>query len=154
MSKKLLTDLIVLLAIGILGVAGYKLAPLLSPKTDLTLPRPDCDLNNSACSITLPDGTPFVIDILPRPIPALKPLQIEVLTDSERVKSVEVDFAGIDMKMGFNRPRLKPASAGHFVGQATLPVCITGKMGWDVTVLIETAQHLMALPLVFEMEHE
>lgn len=154
MSKKLLTDLIILLAIGILGVAGYKLAPLLTPKSDLTLPRPDCDLNLAACSVTLPDGSALSIDILPRPIPPLKPLQLEVRADPDRVRSVEVDFAGVDMKMGFNRPRLQASTPGRFVGQATLPVCITGKMGWDVTVMIETAQHLIALPLRFEMEHE
>jgi hypothetical protein len=45
MTKNLLLDIAILLGLAVLGVIGYKLAPLLSPKTDIALPLSSCDLN-------------------------------------------------------------------------------------------------------------
>jgi hypothetical protein len=38
MTKNLLLDATILLGLAVLGVIGYKLAPLLSPKADIELP--------------------------------------------------------------------------------------------------------------------
>ena len=64
---------------------------------------------------------------------------------------VEVDFAGVDMKMGYNRPLLAAAKeAGTFVGQGNLPVCITGTMIWQATVLVGSGGKNIAVPFRFE----
>lgn len=153
MTKKLLLDAVILLSLAILGVIGYKLAPLLSPKTDITLPLSSCDLARQACVATLPDGGQLVFAIEPRPIPSLKPLTLQATVEGSEVSKVEVDLVGTDMKMGYNRPELRGGN-GRFTGQASLPVCITGKMEWDATVLIETGKALIAIPFRFATHSE
>lgn len=147
--SKLAIDLLVLAALAGLGIAGYRLAPLLTPKSDVTLPLSACDLAKSPCAIALPDGGRIEVAIDPRPIPALKPLKLLAIASGSEVRKVEIDFAGVDMKMGFNRPRLEPMGDGRFVGQANLPVCITGTMLWEATVIVETAGALVAAPFRF-----
>lgn len=149
MTRKLLLDAAILLALAVLGVVGYKLAPLFNPKTDIALPMSACDLARQACVATLPDGGQLEFSIEPRPIPSLKPLKLQATLKGTEARKIEVDFAGTDMKMGYNRPALE-LSDGRFGGQANLPVCITGKMSWDATVLVETSKALVAVPFRFE----
>jgi hypothetical protein len=153
MTKKLLLDAAILLALAVLGVIGYKLAPLLNPKTDIVLPLSNCDLAKQACVTTLPDGGLLEFSIEPRPIPSLKPLKLQASIQGSEARKIEVDFAGTDMKMGHNRPVLQ-GSNGQFAGQANLPVCVTGKMEWDVTVLVETGNALIAAPFRFATHSE
>jgi protein SCO1/2 len=45
------------------------------------------------------------------------------------------------MKMGYNRPLLqRQADGARFSGQASLPVCITGSMEWQATLLVDDRQ--------------
>jgi hypothetical protein len=151
MTKKLLLDAAILLALAIMGIVGYKLAPLFNPKTDIALPMSGCDLAKQACVATLPDGGQLEFSIDPRPIPALKPLKLQASTKGSDVRKIEVDFAGTEMKMGYNRPLLtndgaQNGQSGRFSGQGVLPICITGTMAYDVTVLVETSKALVAVP--------
>lgn len=152
MTKNLLLDAVILLGLAILGVIGYKLAPLLSPKADIALPVSSCDLNQQSCTATLPDGGQLEFSIEPRPVPSLKPLQLRATVSGSAVRTVEVDFAGTEMKMGYNRPQLASESSNgqRFSGVASLPVCITGTMEWDATVLVDTGQALVAAPFRFQ----
>ncbi|MCB1967037.1 MAG: hypothetical protein H6941_12345 [Candidatus Accumulibacter sp.] len=145
-------DAAILLTLAILGVIGYRLAPLLSPKADIALPLSSCKLEQQSCTATLPDGGELEFSIEPRPIPALKPLQLQASFRGSEVRKVEVDFAGTEMKMGYNRPQLtgQPGSPPRFSGQASLPVCITGSMEWDATVLVDTGTALVAVPFRFQ----
>ncbi|EXI86229.1 MAG: hypothetical protein AW11_03006 [Candidatus Accumulibacter regalis] len=153
MTKNLLLDAAILLALAVLGVIGYKLAPLFGPKTDITLPLSNCKLDQQRCVATLPDGSQLEFSIEPRPIPALQPLHLQASFKGSEVRKVEVDFAGTDMKMGYNRPLLEKQPGGRFTGQASLPVCITGAMEWDATVLVDTGQSLVAVPFRFLSGH-
>lgn len=153
MTKKLLLDAVILLALAILGVAGYKLAPLLDAKTDVALPLSTCNLNRQACTATLPDGSQLEFSIEPRPIPPLRPLQLRATIRGGKARGIEVDFAGTDMKMGFNRPALTGGD-GVFTGQGTLPVCITGTMEWDATVLVDNGSTRIAVPFRFAVASE
>ncbi len=152
MTKNLLLDAAILLALAILGVIGYKLAPLLSPKADIELPLSHCNLNRQSCVTSLPDGAQLEFAIEPRPVPSLKPLQLQATVTGSEVRSVEVDFAGTEMKMGYNRPQLarEPSNRQRFAGVASLPVCITGSMEWDATVLVDTGKALLAVPFRFQ----
>lgn len=153
MTKKLLLDAAILLALAVLGIVGYQLAPLLNPKTDAALPLSSCNLAKQACLATLPDGGLLEFSIEPRPIPSLKPLTLQATVKNSDVRKIEVDFAGTDMKMGQNRPALQGGN-GQFNGQASLPVCITGMMEWDATVLVETGQARIAVPFRFATRSE
>lgn len=151
MTKKLLLDATLLLGLALLGVSGYKLAALLSPKTDVTLSLSTCRLGERACVTTLPGGGQIEFSIEPRPIPVLKTLQLRAIVSGAEVRQVEVDFAGAEMQMGYNRPKLARQSGeiGHFAGHASLPVCSTGAMEWRATVLVDTGWASVAVPFRF-----
>lgn len=155
MNKKTLIDFIGLLLIALVVVVGYKLSPLLLPKADKTLqPESGCDLQRQACAAPLPDGGRVVLSITPRPIPMIRPLQIEVRLEKLAASRVEVDFAGVEMNMGLNRPLLQAVGDGRYQGEATLPVCVTGAMDWQATVLVEGERERIAIPFRFASGHE
>lgn len=154
MSRNLLLDATLLLAIVILGAVGYRLAPMFVPRSDITLPLSSCDIGRQACVATLPDGGQVDFSIEPHPIPVLKPLQLHAAFRGTTVSAVEVDFAGSDMTMGYNRPQLvRQDGSDHFVGQASLPVCITGEMTWVATLLVDSGKSLVAVPFRFVAGH-
>lgn len=134
-----------------IGVAGYKYSPMLLPKTDMTVsPDPGCDLHRGACSATLPGGGRLGFALSPRPIPVTAPLEILVELDSLEADKLTVDFAGVNMAMGYNRPTLARTGPGRHAGQTTLPVCVTGRMTWQATVLIESGRTHIAVPFRFD----
>ncbi len=154
-NKKILTDIIGILLIALIGVVGYKLSPLLLPKSDVTVqPTPGCDLHHQACGADLPGGGRVELSFATRPIPMVTPFQVMVQVKDVVVRQVEVDFAGVDMNMGLNRPRLADQGQGRFAGEASLPVCVTGAMDWQATVLLETDKERIAVPFRFASHHE
>ena len=149
-NKKILIDLIGLLLIALVVVVGYKLSPLLLPKADVVVqPDPACNLQRQACAVTLPSGGSVELAMGTRPIPMVRPFEVQVATSGISPGRVEVDFAGIEMNMGLNRPELTARGNGRFAAQVTLPVCITGAMDWQVTVLIENGSERIAIPWRF-----
>lgn len=105
---------------------------------------PACDLQRGACQSVFPTGGKVSLSIEPRPIRALKPLQLRVETEGIDAQSVQVDFRGVDMNMGYNRPQLKEVSAGQYAGTWVLASCGLERMVWEATVLIETTKMKMA----------
>ena len=153
-SKSVLVDSAMILALILIGVIGYKLSPLLLPKADMFLqPDPGCDLQLAPCTAALPDGVRLHFALTPRPIPVTRPLEVAVEIEGLRADKVAVDFAGVDMSMGYNRQTLQAVGAGKFAGQATLPVCVTGRMLWQATVLVNTGSQRIAIPFRFEAGH-
>jgi len=149
-NKKILIDVIGIELIALVVVIGYKLSPMLLPKADVTIqPDPVCNLQVVACGVTLPSGGKVVLSMGTRPIPLVKPFEVEVTTSGFSPTRVEVDFAGIDMNMGLNRPQLAAKSEGSYTAEVTLPVCITGQMDWQATVLIESGSGRIAVPYRF-----
>lgn len=147
MNKRILFDVIGILLIALVVVVGYKLSPMLLPKADVTVqPDPACDLQHQACTVELPGGGRVELSSSIRPVPMVKPFAIEVNTAGFTPTRVEVDFSGVDMNMGYNRPQLAERGNGRYAAEATLPVCITGLMDWQVTVLIETGSERIAIP--------
>ena len=150
MNKKILIDVIGLELIALIVIVGYKLSPMLLPKADVTVqPNPVCNLQREACSVTLPSGGTVRLSMGTRPVPLVKPFEVEVATSGFSPARVEMDFAGIDMNMGLNRPQLAARGEGSYVAEVTLPVCITGNMDWQATVLVETGSERVAIPYRF-----
>ena len=150
MNRKILIDTIGILLIALVVVVGYKYSPLLLPKADVVVqPDPACDLQRQACRVQLPAGGSVELAMGTRPVPMVKPFVVEVKAAGFSPQRVEVDFAGIDMNMGLNRPQLVARGDGLFSGEATLPVCITGAMDWQATVLIENGSERIAIPYRF-----
>jgi len=134
-----------------IGVAGYFLSPLLSPVADVTIaPDLGCDLHRASCAATLPDGGRLELSLAPRPIPVSVPIEASVHVAGQAVDRVELDFAGVTMNMGYNRAELRPTGPATFVGTATLPACVTGRMAWQATVLVERGRTRIAVPFRFD----
>lgn len=150
LSNKTLLATALLLAVLLAGVVAEKLMPSADQPVSLTLPLDQsCDLQKGACSTGLPGGGKLTLSITPRPIPVLRPLKLEVAVEGAKAESVEVDFAGVDMKMGYNRPPLQENGAGRFAGEATLPICSVSSMAWRATVLARLDGKLIAVPFEF-----
>jgi len=109
-----------------------------------------CNLEEGSCESHFPGNGTVTFSLSPHPIVGLKPLQLNVQTKGMAAQSVEVDFRGLGMNMGFNRPKLKKISDGEFTGTGTLSVCILERMTWEATVLITTHDGVFAAPFRFE----
>lgn len=142
--------LIALLA-AVAGVAVYKLRPLLNPQAVLTGEAdPGCDLRLSGCSARFPGGGSVSFEIEPSGIPVVTPLVLRVSVSGIAADAVEVDFAGVDMNMGYNRAALSPAGVGRFEGNGMLPICVRDRMTWEARVLLHGPSGLVAAPFRFE----
>ncbi len=144
-----LIDILILLAIALIGVVTWKL----QPKSDVAIPMSTCNLNLQSCAANLPGGGSIEFSIEPRPIPVVRPLALRVAFKGIEPEKVEVDFAGTAMNMGFNRPQLKRAASGGYEGQTTLPVCVSGAMEWQATVIVTVGDKVIALPFRFDSGH-
>jgi hypothetical protein len=153
-AHRLLIDVIAILSIVLIGVVGYKLSALVAPKADRTLmPAADCNLHKASCSVSIDSGK-LTLNLSPTPIPLIKPIQIEAHVEGIDVLRIDADFAGIGMNMGLNRPQLQEQGKGRFLANTTLPVCITGSMQWELTLLVETNTEQILIPFRFSTPDE
>lgn len=151
MNKKILIDTIGVLLIALVVLVGYKLSPLLLPKADIAVPpSPSCDLQAGSCETELPGGGMVRFGISPRPIPLMSPLQLDVAVTGREVDKVEIDFAGVGMNMGLNRPQLQALGDGRFSAQSSLPLCVSsGTMDWQATLFVDSGRERLAIPFRF-----
>jgi len=135
------------LAILAVGVAGY----FGLPRAQLSLPVVEgCRLEQQACTSALPDGSLLHVALDPRPMPSSGPLRISVRLGGAQADRVDVDFEGVEMNMGRHRVPLADQGGGHFSGETTLPVCVTGRMLWQATVRVGRGREDLAVPFRFE----
>lgn len=146
-----LWTIIAVLVLAILIVVSYKLKDILKPGVTASATLDEsCDLRKGACTSALPTGGKVTFSIDPNDIPILRPLQLKVEIEGvEVVSKVEVDFIGIGMEMGYNRPALKAVDKTHFSGRAILPVCVRAKMEWEARILLHTKKGLIMAPFRF-----
>lgn len=151
-DKANLISLAMVIILVAIAVAGHYASPLLLPKADVSgQPAPGCDLQRQPCTTVLPGGERIELSITPRPIPFLKTLRIEITLAGMTARKVEADFAGESMSMGYNRIELAAAGNDRYAGETSLPVCVTDKMAWIATVLVETDRQRIAVPYRFEV---
>lgn len=136
------------LLIAIVAI-GYLFAPNLIPRSDVNLPLSACDPGRAPCKVALPSGGEIELRFTPQPVPLVKPFQVELRAKDLQIRQVDVDFNAIGMDMGYNRPRLKPDGHGLYAATTSLPVCVTGAMEWQATVMIETLTTRIAVPFRF-----
>ena len=152
-NRKVLLDILAILGIVLIAVIGYKLSPLLLPKADVSATvEPGCDLHRRACAARLPDGGRIELSITPRPIP---------MVDAAAGRGEDQRHGSGQGRSRFRRRRhehgLQPPRTGRrrllqpglFRAEAMLPVCVTGKMAWAATVLVEAGRSRIAVPFHF-----
>lgn len=142
--------LLAVLALSV-GALYYHFKDYFKPQVAQTLDwDAACDLRSDSCELQLPGGGSVQFEITPKNIPLLKPMTLDVTVTGEEVASVEVDFAGVSMNMGFNRTKLEGADAGKFSGTVTLPVCVRNRMDWEADVMLATDAGIIVAPFRFE----
>ena len=145
-----LVNLATVLALACLAALGYKLSSQrLAGAGQTVAPLAGCDLNAQTCAAELPGGGRITLSITPRPIPVVKPLQVRAHFSGIAVDKLEIDFAGVSMDMGYQRQSLVADGHGGFSGEAMLPVCVTGRMTWQATLLIDSGRQRFAVPFRF-----
>ena len=150
MNKKTLIDLIGLTVLVAVVVIGYRFSPLLLPQADLVIEPPaTCDLHRQTCHVALPEGGGLALSMQPQPIPLMAPFRVEVKLTAVEARSVEIDFAGVEMNMGLNRFSMSDQGKGIWATEASIPVCVTGRMEWLATVMILRGQQRISVPFRF-----
>jgi hypothetical protein len=135
---------------AIATAAFVKVWPLLNLEVVASAPLdPACDLRSGPCTSRLPAGGTITFAIEPRAIPVMEPVRLEVRVEGPSAGGVEVDIAGVDMNMGFNRPALAAQGGGRFAGETTIPVCVRNRMDWEAKVLVRTPDGIVAAPYRF-----
>jgi len=143
------------LLVAVTGVLVYRLQPLLNPRALVTAPSdPGCDLRAAACSAHFPGGGALRFEVEPKGIPAMAPLVLRLWLRGIQADTVQVDFTGVDMKMGYNRPALRRVGDDRFEGQGTLPNCLHGPMTWEARVLIRGPRGLLAARFQFQTSRD
>ncbi len=116
----------------------------------------DCDLHTQACQAR--QGEQLVqLKISPHPIPIAIPLGIEVILHNIQAKKVELDIAGANMYMGYNRVTLIPDShPERYIGTTMLAFCTVEKMQWKITLIIHQTNgtHIQVPYLLETQMHE
>ena len=149
-NNKRLIDLAAFLLIAVILLVGYKLSPMILPQADIALePDPACDIQRGPCALELPDGGRLLLSLGDQPVPLLQPFPVRAQFEGTTPGHVAIEFDGEDMSMGLNRAELMPAEGGAFTGSATLPVCVTGRMVWRATVMVEAGRQRIAAPFLF-----
>ena len=120
---------------------------------------PPCDLNLSVCPLPLitpvASEAPWSFSITPRPIPVSAPLTFTLTPPAQvlptnRPSSVWVELTGDTMDMGLIRVALSPMPDGRWEGTGSIPVCVTGRMGWRVRLHMQLEQTRIQADWVFE----
>lgn len=140
--------LVALLVLAILAKTLF-----LAPRGPTLLPLDEsCSLNRASCTIQLPDGGHLEFTFGPHPIRLLSPLQLEIRVTGSEARPVEVDFTGVNTPMAFNRAHLVPTGNGVYSAQASLPVCASGSMTWQATLLLQHGERQLLAPFRFETD--
>jgi len=73
----------------------------------------------------------------------------EVWLKAPGAREVQASFTMEGMDMGFNLYTLKPDAEGVFRGRVTLPVCVTGRRDWIMTLKVDGLA--LRVPFVTEL---
>lgn len=73
----------------------------------------------------------------------------EVWVRAPGAESVQASFTMQGMDMGFNLYTLRPGADGLFRARITLPVCVSGRRDWVMTLTVDG--HRMTLPFVTQL---
>jgi hypothetical protein len=98
-----------------------------------------CDIQNEPCTKELA-GLTVTLEILPRPVTAMKDLKFRVTLSGEKKTGIpSIDLSMPGMNMGPNRVELKRVKDHVFEGQGVIVRCPSGRRTWKATVTLPEA---------------
>jgi hypothetical protein len=102
-------------------------------------PPAPCADPTAGCAITLA-GQSYPVFFTERP-GVLRPFTVQVTAPQAKRVAVKLSMQGMDM--GENRTALEPTLAGHWLGQVTLPVCVSGRSDWVLRLEVDGREGAM-----------
>ncbi len=98
-----------------------------------------CDLNTGPCT-TVVGGHRIVLDIMPRPIQAMRPLTFSVCLDTPlKAEQIVIDLTMPGMYMGSNRVVARKSGTSEYEGDGVITRCPSGRDLWEAAVEIPDA---------------
>jgi len=95
-----------------------------------------CDIQRGPCTQELA-GMVVTLDILPRPVKAMKDLKFRVtVSGGKPVRAAYIDLGMPGMDMGPNRVELRPVKDNVYEGQGVIVRCPSGGRTWKATVTL------------------
>lgn len=98
-----------------------------------------CDIQHGACTKEV-GGVTVTLDILPKPVKAMKDLKFQVTVSSAKaVRASHIDLGMPGMDMGPNRVDLRPVKDSVYEGQGVIVRCPSGRRTWKAVVTLAEA---------------
>jgi len=126
-------------------IAGIVISQHVIQKGEKPAQRLDCPDLRAGCS-TLLDRTPLSLGITGE-LKVLEPFTVWL--KKEHTGKVQARFTMEGMDMGFNLYTLKRDPDGVFRARITLPVCVSGRRDWVMTLEIDGER--LAVPFVTDL---
>jgi protein SCO1/2 len=102
-----------------------------------------CDLSKGPCEIQ-----DYQVSISPIPVVPEKDFSVTVkMLKSTAAKPLEIDFEGIDLNMGYIRPKLSYVEDQLYRGEFYIPSCELQEMQWRVRLIVDTSKGSKAFGL-------
>jgi hypothetical protein len=96
----------------------------------------NCEIQRGPCTQELA-GMAVTLDILPRPVKAMKDLKFRVtVSGGKPVRAAYIDLGMPGMDMGPNRVELRPVKDNVYEGQGVIVRCPSGRRTWKATVTL------------------
>jgi len=131
--------LVILLIAGVVAASRF-----IQPK-EVAAVAVDCPNPQAGCSANL-NGRKIELGVVGE-LKVLSPF--EVWLKAPGAASVQASFTMEGMDMGFNLYTLRPDAEGVFRARITLPVCVSGRRDWVITLKIDG--QALSVPFVTEL---
>ncbi|MDR9435741.1 MAG: hypothetical protein RI563_02605 [Thiohalophilus sp.] len=150
MSPLVKTGGLLLLVVLIAIVGGYSWVAIYQTDSDAAPAAPvetvsmqvtetACQKTRAACRATHPELGDIALRF-PEGAYYMQRFETELhLAKATELDQVTLDLDMTDMDMGRNRFKLSPAGDGIWRGELLLPICVTGRVDWQVRVQLDTA---------------
>jgi hypothetical protein len=117
----------------LLFISIFFSGPNISAETKAQHPV-NCDIQEGSCTLYL-SGHKVTLNILPKPVKAMKDLKFRVTISGEQLSSLpHIDLGMPGMKMGPNRVDLKEVGVGIYEGVGVIVRCPSGRRTWRATI--------------------
>ncbi|MCU7834354.1 MAG: hypothetical protein KZQ83_03790 [gamma proteobacterium symbiont of Taylorina sp.] len=146
---RLLIGLLIIMII-IIFIKKYYLSHTDDSSIEIAAIDKNCNLHKDSCTTLLSNNRSITFSILPRNIPLLKPLKVQVQIHNINAQAIQIEITGINLDMGRFRTRLKDIGDSLFQGMSSLPVCSKKIMKWQAMVSVKTEQNIISAPFHFE----
>jgi len=114
-------------------------------RPEATARQLDCPDLSTGCAVAL-EGRAVTVGVTGA-LKVLTPFEVWVRTD--RADKIQISFTMEGMDMGFNLYTLRADNEGVYRTRVTLPVCVTGRRDWVMTLEIDGLR--LAVPFVTEL---